>query len=130
MPERITQPRLTIVGDRQHGKTHQLIEIAIDAAELGQKVLYQCDLQRETRECFLRAEQCANRRRTVAKVWCARGEQRIKFDSGGVIFFDGRLLRGLGDLYELGEGLDVHILDSSTAEPLPLAGRVYRSALR
>lgn len=112
---------LTIVGDRQHGKTEALLRLAFSDASFGDTVLFQSENAPQRSDAFARASGIANSRKDVIKVVLTNGNQRIVFESGGRILF-GVSSRGVD--------VDTHIIDSPTAPEHPGAQRIIRSALR
>lgn len=112
-------PCLTVIGDRQHGKSYLLGLAAIDAAVSGLTVFYQCESRTMARERFFDLEQRANRFGLLERVYRANGDRRLLFTGGGVIRFHFR-----------GDTVDLHIIDDLNAMPLPGARRVIRAALR
>ena len=85
--------QLTIVGDRQAGKTHTLIDMAIDeAARRGGVVWYQCrepdDGPQHTRYGD-RPRRTALSRKCINRVHRTLGRERITFTNGAYIDFIG-----------------------------------------
>lgn len=57
---------LTVVGDRQHGKTELLLRYAFDDAAAGLFVVYQCEGREMAKNNFWRAELMADGLASVA----------------------------------------------------------------
>lgn len=81
---------LTITGDRQTGKSYALMLLAIDAAEDGKRVFYQCTDRRLAHQRFLDLEQKCQCRGILEKSWRTNGEQRLRLTSGGEIYLYNR----------------------------------------
>ncbi|SIH44587.1 Uncharacterised protein [Mycobacteroides abscessus subsp. abscessus] len=62
---------------------------AVTRAALGERVVYVCATSVSTRDAFLFAGKLAKRHfaQWVERIYCARGEQQIRFTSGGVVMF-------------------------------------------
>nr|WP_236739894.1 hypothetical protein [Mycobacteroides abscessus] len=65
------------------------LRFAVTRAALGDRVVYVCAGHDSTRDAFLFAEKLAKRHfaQWVERIYCARGEQQIRFTSGGVVMF-------------------------------------------
>jgi hypothetical protein len=78
---------LTISGDRQTGKTHQMLRMAIDAARSGRRVLYICQSKIMARHALNRAEVMIDLD-SLKSVRRSIGNLRIETFSGGFITFN------------------------------------------
>lgn len=118
---------LTIVGDRQAGKTKLLVDVAVDeAARQGRDVLFftpSLDQDAWTLKLIQeRAEQLVPG--SIERVYLTNGRQRIIFTSGGRVRF--RLNRG-----EANPKVDTHIIDDvSGGDSCVGATRIYRAMMR
>ncbi|MGH3953678.1 MAG: hypothetical protein ACRDTI_06545 [Mycobacterium sp.] len=65
------------------------VRFAVTRATLGDRVVYVCAKHDSTRDAFQFAEKLAKRHfaQWVERMYCARGEQQIRFTSGGVVMF-------------------------------------------
>ncbi|CPS05632.1 Uncharacterised protein [Mycobacteroides abscessus subsp. abscessus] len=65
------------------------LRFAVTRAALGERVVYVCARHDSTRDAFQFAEKLAKRHfaQWVDRIYCARGEQQIRFTSGGVVMF-------------------------------------------
>ncbi|MDM2401788.1 hypothetical protein PP613_21030 [Mycobacteroides abscessus] len=65
------------------------LRFAVTRAALGERVVYVCATSVSTRDAFLFAGKLAKRHfaQWVERIYCARGEQQIRFTSGGVVMF-------------------------------------------
>ena len=120
---------ITVVGDRQHGKTHILMDQAFLDAAGGATVLYESPLHRDSEEAFYRAEALSTKvpwSSLVHRAWRTRGEERITFHSGGSIIFRSQSRCCATEAWPI----TVHVLDGTNSQPHPEAQRIYRSALR
>lgn len=65
------------------------LRFAVTRAALGERVIYVCARHDSTRDAFQFAEKLAKRHfaQWVGRIYCARGEQQIRFTSGGVVMF-------------------------------------------
>lgn len=121
---------LTVLGDRQSGKTTALIRLAVmEAAIEGQRVLYTSYSGAVAEHHFKMTVDWLYEsifRNEIVKVSRTNGQQRITFRSGGTIFFpppSKSEFRGYTP--------NVHIMDSDDfAEAHISAERVYRGVMR
>lgn len=118
---------LTVLGDRQHGKTELMLRHAVsEARDVDATVLYECERSPITHDAFLRGVKMAERRpASVAKILRSNGDEQIEFAGGGRVLF-ATSGRGTGR----GIDVDVHVIDGGNAEPHPTAARVVRGVLR
>jgi hypothetical protein len=119
--------QLTIVGDRLAGKTHILVDFAIDeAARGGGTVWYQSSSRAMSHHMVKRVQDRAEELvpKLVKRVSTGNGYGRIVFTSGGVIDFDGK------DLWRTGQVIALHCMDEVFCEPYPHAKRAVRAVLR
>lgn len=127
-PQRTEQAKITIIGDRQHGKTYTLLGIAIQEAADGMDVLYVGPRDVETSNAFHDAAEMAKRRYgyRVKTVHVSNGSQRIIFDNGKQVRFTCIRAKG-GRTFNA----DVMILDNVEIENdmFPHANRIYRGVL-
>ncbi|MGJ8868980.1 hypothetical protein [Mycobacteroides abscessus] len=65
------------------------IRFAVTRAALGERVVYVCAPSVSTRDAFLFAEKLAKRHfaQWVERIYYGRGEEQIRFTSGGVAMF-------------------------------------------
>lgn len=65
------------------------LRFAVTRAALGERVVYVCATSVSTRDAFLFAGKLAKRHfaQWVERIYYARGEQQIRFTSGGVVMF-------------------------------------------
>ncbi|WP_100484275.1 hypothetical protein [Mycobacteroides abscessus] len=106
------------------------LRFAVTRAALGERVVYVCARRDSTRDAFLFAEKLAKRKpfdRWVERIYCARGEQQIRFTSGGVVMFSNPQCHGYR-----GMSSDVLILEygaetTGTATSLLGAKAVHRT---
>jgi hypothetical protein len=123
--------RLTILGDRQAGKSHTLRILSITEAMQGRTVLYET----EPYAGQAYAEETARQIDDLLTEWSiihhrdgGNGQRRFTLDKqGGSILIkpQGQPLRGRFD-----PPLDTHILDDCGGEGDQRATRVYRGMLR
>lgn len=119
---------LTLLGDRQAGKTTALIRLAALEAVQGESVLYHCQTAPMADDCFHRAVEWLQESalsKEVLKVAHTTGHQRILFVSGGRIVFlpqESRTMRSITP--------DIHVMDDVQTEPHVAARRIYRGVLR
>lgn len=117
---------LTIVGDRQAGKTRLLVDVAVDeAARQGRDVLFFTpSLDQDSWMLKLiqeRAEQLIPG--AVERVYRTNGRQRITFTSGGRVRF--RLDK------DENPRVDTHIIDDvSGGDSCVGATRIFRAMIR
>lgn len=108
---------IEVFGDRQVGKSYLLMLAAVDAAQQGQRVLYDTGSRTMARERFLQLEQHLQRLGILVKTYRSSGSERLYVESGGAIYFgEGR-----------GTVPDLHIIDGAGGMPNPAARRVIRS---
>ncbi len=132
----VQQHHLTILGDRAAGKTHTLIDMAIDeAARRGGVVWYQCR-DRTTTACILRdvvdrAQQIVPG--MIKRVYRTNGCERIQFTSGGLIDFSitgDRATHSMQKAAYSMQRIGLHVMDDVPSEPYPYAARTVRAVLR
>jgi hypothetical protein len=130
--------QLTILGDRQSGRSRQAVLAAICDAQDGKRVLYEVDKPGSTEEALRTASDLALRLcpNNVLRVVRARGRLAIDFkdDRGLPSTASGRIdFRCLRTSPEYGRGgrVDTHVIDDVPyAEPHPDALHVIRVVLR
>jgi hypothetical protein len=120
------QTKLTVIGDRQEGKTRILIDNSISTAQLGGKVWFQT---RDRSVGHLTVKQTVERikeidSKMIQQVSIANGHERIVFTSGGVIDFDG------AGFIRSAQVIDLHCLDEVFGPGYTRAKRVIRTVLR
>lgn len=106
------------------------LRFAVTRAALGDRVVYVSAKHDSTRDAFRVAEKLANAQpfdRWVERIYCARGEQQIRFTSGGVVMFSNPQCHSYR-----GASSDVLILEygaetTGTATSLLGAKAVYRT---
>ena len=127
-------PTITLVGDRQSGKTHALLNLGAVEAENGHTVAYIADQLVVARNSFERYVELHAALDTVDRVYRANGEQRVRHKSGGIIYFHGGGRRPYFDPAEV----DVFLIDGLpeaydwVTEPACAVNpdvRVYRTSL-
>lgn len=121
-----TAHRLTVIGDRQDGKTHLAGIYAITEGRLGSQVLFES----VTGEyCAQILKSCVELLGLMGIEYTAahqsNGNQRITFANGGCIRFipTGTWMHHRYDC-------DVHIIDEGSDMVHPQAKRILRTALR
>jgi hypothetical protein len=119
--------QLTIIGDRQSGRSRILIDMAIDhAARHHETVLYQCPSRTEA-HCALKMAQDRTLELVPKAIRCVHatnGRERITFNKGGVIDFVG------DELWSTGKKIGLHCMDGVACEPYPNTERAVRAVLR
>lgn len=118
---------LTILGDRQAGKTKLLVDIAIDeAARQGRRVLF-FTASRAYDSWTLKLIEARSRElvpQLVEQVYYSNGRERIRYTTGGLLFFR-------QDQHHSVSPIDTHIIDDvSGGESCVGANRIYRAVLR
>ncbi|AER26142.1 hypothetical protein SEA_DIMINIMUS_121 [Mycobacterium phage Diminimus] len=120
--------RLTIMGDRQSGKTHHLLDIAVDNAERGKAVLFDCatvPLMANTYDrCVREHARFGWPGSTVVK--CLDGLREIYFESGGKIVFNA----GTAYVKRYTGLVDVHLIDDTDVDARAGAELVIRAVKR
>lgn len=119
---------LTILGDRQAGKTKLLVDVAVDeAGRQGRRVLFYTYSRDQEGWVLKLIEERARDLigdDQVQKVLRSHGRERIFFASGGTVFF--RL-----DNSDVNKSVDTHIIDDvSGGESCVGATRVFRAMMR
>lgn len=116
---------INIGGDRQTGKSYAAMKLAIAAAGLGERVIFDCDNGHMAAERF-RQLQTLSPASEIAKVIRSNGNERINFRTGGSIIMEIRA-RGGGR----GVTADLHVLDHERegGEVNPTVQRVIRTVL-
>jgi hypothetical protein len=132
--------QLTILGDRQSGRTRTLGLIALADAASGEEVLYEAESWQMAENCFHDIADLAQvlYPDRIEKIRCANGKYLIEFKAigsepplipGGRIRFasstrlESRQMAGI-------RTVTTHIMDDVHAEPHPDAVRVIRAVLR
>jgi hypothetical protein len=119
----IVTHELTIIGDRQSGKTYLMTMMAVEEAAGGGTVWYQgTDYHMDRvnfQNCLERAEWLYKDR--IKRAYRSNGAQRIVFTGGGEICFSPK---------EYGRTFDLHCLDEIPGERLSTATRSVRAVLR
>ncbi len=123
-------PSVTLVGDAMSGKTHALLNLAAVEAQAGRTVVYVANQQRDAVYAFERFT--SHHVDGVDQVYRARGQERVRYTSGGTVRFYGAGRWGSSNL----DTTDVLLLDGLNDYRLcadPLVGypdiRVYRTSL-
>ena len=117
---------LTIVGDRQTGKTEALLKLGIADAEAGMTVLYSSRLRSTMKDAFEHAKLLIASNRNIEEVRLAHGDESVRFAGGG------RFIFGCYETRSEGRGIMVntHLIDDASNDPHPSAERVIRTARR
>lgn len=127
MPNETPPLHLTILGDRQTGKTTALIDMAVEeAGRRGGIVWYQAENRSMTKHAVKMA---VDRIREldpslINRVNNINGRERIIFSSGGLIDFDG------AEFWRNHRRINLHCMDEAPGEPYPRAARSARTVLR
>ncbi|QNJ56912.1 hypothetical protein SEA_REINDEER_121 [Mycobacterium phage Reindeer] len=120
--------RLTIMGDRMAGKTHHLLDIAVDNAERGKLVLFDCStvpLMAYTYDRCVR-EHARFGWPDSRAIKCLDGAREILFESGGKIIFNA----GTAYVRRYSGPVDVHLIDDTDVDARADTELVIRSVLR
>lgn len=78
------------VGDLPMSTREAWLKYAVMCGTVGDRVVYVCASHDSTRDAFRVAEKLSKRKpfaQWVSRIYCARGEQQIRFTSGGVVMF-------------------------------------------
>jgi hypothetical protein len=130
--------QLTILGDRQSGRTRALCLIAIADAAAGEEVLYECETWNLAEETLRTAADlmyllCPEK---VEHIRRANGQYAIEFKGDDLPFHGGRIRFTSASRIESrmmrgARNISTHIMDNMRfCEPHPDALHVIRSVLR
>lgn len=121
------QFKLTVLGDRQDGKTYLAELFAITEAFKGNRVLFDCYSMDYAGNALRNCADLAEQFRFPVKVLRrTNGRLMIEFFSGGCVWFE-PVTRTSGRAYTP----DVHIIDDvGPGEGHPLAKRIFRTVMR
>lgn len=109
------KPFLTLIGDRQTGKTHTALLLAICQACLGDQVLYTCFNGQYAEQLLRGAEGLVMELGLPVDRICRSGGWSIRFRSGGALEFHGPRRSGASKRYDL-QVLDDDGMGSRTTE--------------
>lgn len=119
-PARMDRPVLTLIGDRQTGKTHTALLLAICQAQLGDSVLYTSHSGQYAAHQFRSAQDLITALGfRVDQMSSRNGDWTIRFRSGGVLEFRPPTRSRSPKKYAL------HVLDDDAVES-PMSDRLVR----